>query len=54
MEVRRSRRASLPRLHGRSQFFRIRSLLTTFFQLARLYVNLVVLPALQRKAHRTA
>ena len=43
-----------PRLHGRSQFFRIRSLLTTFFQLARLYVNLVVLPALQRKAHRTA
>jgi len=43
-----------PRLHGRSQFFRIRSLLTTFLQLARLYVNLVVLPALQRKAHRTA
>jgi glycosyltransferase involved in cell wall biosynthesis len=43
-----------PRLHGRSQFFRIRSLLTTFLQLARLYANLVVLPALQRKAHRTA
>jgi glycosyltransferase involved in cell wall biosynthesis len=43
-----------PRLHGRSQFFRMRSLLTTFLQLARLYVNLVVLPALQRRAHRTA
>ena len=43
-----------PRLHGRSQFFRMRSLLTTFLQLARLYVNLVVLPALQRKAQRTA
>lgn len=26
-----------PRLHGRSQFFRIRSLLTTFYQLTRLY-----------------
>jgi glycosyltransferase involved in cell wall biosynthesis len=31
-----------PRLHGRSQFFRFRSLLTTVFQLARLYVRLVV------------
>ena len=28
-----------PRLHGRSQFFRIRSLLKTFFQLARLYLS---------------
>jgi glycosyltransferase involved in cell wall biosynthesis len=27
-----------PRLHGRSQFFRVRSLLTTFCQLTRLYV----------------
>ena len=26
-----------PRLHGRSQFFRFRSLLTTFYQLTRLY-----------------
>jgi glycosyltransferase involved in cell wall biosynthesis len=26
-----------PRLHGRSQFFRVRSLMTTFYQLTRLY-----------------
>ncbi|MGH9672050.1 MAG: glycosyltransferase family 2 protein, partial [Bryobacteraceae bacterium] len=32
-----------PRVHGRSQFFRVRSLATTFFQLARLFVHLVVL-----------
>ena len=32
-----------PRLHGRSQFFRIPSLLTTFSQLLHLYVQLVVL-----------
>jgi len=32
-----------PRVHGRSQFFRFRSLATTFIQLARLFVNLVVL-----------
>jgi len=31
-----------PRLHGRSQFFRIRSLLKTFYQLAKLYVRLRV------------
>jgi glycosyltransferase involved in cell wall biosynthesis len=31
-----------PRLHGRSQFFRIRSLLVTFTQLLRLYLRLVV------------
>jgi glycosyltransferase involved in cell wall biosynthesis len=43
-----------PRLYGRSQFFRLRSLFVTFFQLARLYANLVVMPALQGKAHRTA
>lgn len=32
-----------PRLHGRSQFFRIRSLATTFYQLLRLWVRLVIL-----------
>ena len=32
-----------PRLHGRSQFFRVRSLAVTFFQLLRLWVRLVVL-----------
>ncbi len=32
-----------PRLHGRSQFFRVRSLATTFLQLLRLWVRLVVL-----------
>ncbi len=32
-----------PRLHGRSQFFRIRSLLRTFVELLRLWVRLVVL-----------
>jgi len=33
-----------PRLYGRSQFFRVRSLLVTFYQLLRLYVGLVLLP----------
>jgi len=33
-----------PRLHGRSQFFRIRSLLTTFLQLSTLFLRLVILP----------
>jgi hypothetical protein len=28
-----------PRLHGRSQFFRFRSLMTTFCQLTRLYTT---------------
>jgi glycosyltransferase involved in cell wall biosynthesis len=32
-----------PRLHGRSQFFRIRSLAVTFLQLLRLWVRLVIL-----------
>lgn len=32
-----------PRLHGTSQFFRVRSLLTTFYQLARLWVQVGVL-----------
>lgn len=39
------------RRHGRSQFFRLRSLITTFYQLMSLYVSLVLLP--QRKV-RTA
>jgi glycosyltransferase involved in cell wall biosynthesis len=34
-----------PRLHGRSQFFRIRSLAVTLVQLARLWVRLAILPA---------
>jgi glycosyltransferase involved in cell wall biosynthesis len=33
-----------PRLHGRSQFFRLRSLAKTLYQLLRLYVRLVLLP----------
>jgi glycosyltransferase involved in cell wall biosynthesis len=32
-----------PRLHGRSQFFRVRALASTFLQLVRLWVRLVVL-----------
>jgi glycosyltransferase involved in cell wall biosynthesis len=32
-----------PRLHGRSQFFRIKSLLTTLYQLMRLFTVVVVL-----------
>lgn len=35
-----------PREHGRSQFFRFRSLATTFAQLCSLWVRLVFLPAL--------
>jgi glycosyltransferase involved in cell wall biosynthesis len=38
-----------PRLHGQSQFFRFRSLLTTFKQLLRLYVKLVLAPAFSGK-----
>lgn len=34
-----------PRLHGRSQFFRVRSLAVTLSQLLRLWVRLVLLPA---------
>lgn len=33
-----------PRLHGRSQFFRVRALVTTFCQLMSLYWRVVVLP----------
>lgn len=38
-----------PRLHGRSQFFRVRSLLVTFYQLLRLYLTAVVWPAVARR-----
>ncbi len=43
-----------PRLHGRSQFFRVRSLLRTLWQLARLYVRVVAVPALSGKDGRLA
>jgi len=39
-----------PRLHGTSQFFRVRSLLKTLYQLVRLYVQMVLL----RLSHTTA
>jgi glycosyltransferase involved in cell wall biosynthesis len=32
-----------PRLHGKSQFFRVRSLATTLYELARLWVRVVIL-----------
>ncbi len=32
-----------PRLYGRSQFFRVKSLLTTLGQLMRLYIRTVIL-----------
>jgi hypothetical protein len=35
-----------PRLHGRSQFFRIPSLVNTFVQLCALFVRLVAIPAI--------
>lgn len=37
-----------PRLHGRSQFFRVRSLTTTLAQLVRMWVRLVVLSTVAR------
>ena len=43
-----------PRLHGRSQFFRVRSLAITLYQLSRLYVRLVLAPALTGKDERLA
>ena len=43
-----------PRLHGRSQFFRLRSLMTTLYQLAQLYIRLVVAPAFTGKDRRLA
>lgn len=38
-----------PRLHGKSQFFRVKSLLTTLMQLIRLWMWLLVLPRLGMK-----
>jgi hypothetical protein len=32
-----------PRLYGKSQFFRVPSLATTFYELARLWVRVVIL-----------
>ncbi len=43
-----------PRLHGRSQFFRWRSLLNTARQFARLYVKLVLLPAVSAATRSVA
>ncbi len=43
-----------PRLHGRSQFFRVRSLATTFSQLLKLYYRLVIRPALNGENPRLA
>lgn len=43
-----------PRLHGRSQFFRLQSLAVTFFQLVRLYATLVILPQVTGRDVRTA
>jgi glycosyltransferase involved in cell wall biosynthesis len=37
-----------PRLYGRSQFFRVKSLAVTFAQLTRLWLRLVLLPSLRR------
>ena len=38
-----------PRLHGHSQFFRVRSLMTTLSQLTALWLRLVVAPAARRR-----
>lgn len=43
-----------PRLHGRSQFFRVQSLLKTLYQLTRLYLRLVVVPAVTGRDRRIA
>ena len=43
-----------PRRHGRSQFFRLRSLVTTLVQLARLFVRLVIMPVFTGKDRRMA
>jgi len=34
-----------PRMHGRSQFFRVRSLAVTLTQLVKLWMRLVLVPA---------
>ncbi|MEX2262844.1 MAG: glycosyltransferase family 2 protein [Bryobacteraceae bacterium] len=41
-----------PRLHGRSQFFRLPSLVSTFWQLGKLYVRLVLFPPREGHAKR--
>ena len=41
-----------PRLHGRSQFFRIQSLASTFFQLCSMFWALVLLPSLLQMAEK--
>jgi glycosyltransferase involved in cell wall biosynthesis len=43
-----------PRLHGRSQFFRLRSLAVTLSQLIRLWIRLVPGPALAVSAEKVA
>ncbi|HZT40355.1 MAG TPA: glycosyltransferase family 2 protein [Bryobacteraceae bacterium] len=43
-----------PRRHGRSQFFRVRSLIITFYQLARLYLRTVILAPLSSEPGRKA
>lgn len=43
-----------PRRHGRSQFFRFQSLMTTLYQLLRLYLRLVAAPAFTGKDRRRA
>jgi len=43
-----------PRLHGRSQFFRTRSLLTTLSQLLELYWRIVLRAPREERAHRVA
>jgi glycosyltransferase involved in cell wall biosynthesis len=43
-----------PRLHGTSQFFRLRSLMTTLYQLSQLYIRLVIAPAFTGKDRRLA
>lgn len=43
-----------PRLHGRSQFFRVQALANTFFQLIRLWMSLVVMPQVTGRDVRMA
>jgi len=43
-----------PRLHGRSQFFRVRALAKTLYQIVRLYIRLVLLPPINGKNPRQA
>jgi len=43
-----------PRLHGRSQFFRVRSLLTTLCQLLQLYIEVVILRRPRHRVHNRA